>query len=70
MTFDDIMNGIHIQESREETKKIIRGMKETGITIEENKALYMGFVSTNQKHLNILPLLLLWIDEVYKENEE
>ena len=70
MNYDDIMSSIHIQESREESKKIIRGMRETGLTLEENKALYLGFVSTNQKYVSMLPLMLLWIDEVYEEEKE
>jgi len=70
MTFDEIMAGIKIQESRKETKEIIHIMKRDGITLEEGKALYMGFIATNPKYMNILPLILLWIDEVYKEKDE
>jgi len=70
MNLDEILNGIQLKQSREETKEVIRKMKADGITKEETKVLYVGFISMNQKHIMLLPLLLLWVDEVYKENKE
>lgn len=64
---ENILNNIKIKQSREESKKVIREMKNDGITKEEIKALYVGFISEHQKYIVVLPLLILWIEEVWDE---
>ena len=67
MTLDEILNGIEVKESREEIKQNIRSIKMQGMTKKETQALYTGAALTNPKYVPMLPLMFLWIEQVWSE---
>lgn len=70
MTFDEIMSNIETNKSREESKEVIRKMKSDGITKGEIEALYLGIGMSNEKFKTLIPLMYLWIEEVYEEQKD
>ena len=67
---DEILNRIGVKESRESTKDLIRGFKHDGMTRHEVEALYMGISMTDETYRPLLPLVFLWIGEVWDEEEK
>lgn len=69
-TPDDILRGIGIKVTREEIKEVLRQYKHDGRTKNEVESLYAAVVMTNQTCKGLLPVMLLWIEEVYGEEEK
>ena len=67
MTLDEILKGIEVKETRKEIKQNIRDMKIQGMTKKEIQALYTGAALTNPNYVPMLPLMFLWIEEVWSE---
>jgi len=67
MTLDEILKGIEVKETRKEIKQNMRDMKMQGMTKKEVQALYTGASLTNPNYVLILPLMLVWIEEVWSE---
>ena len=67
MTFDEIMSNIETQQSRKESKEVIRNMKNNGMTKAEVEALYLGIGTSKEEFKLLIPLMYLWIEEVWSE---
>ena len=70
MTFDEIMSNIETQQSRKESKEVIRIMKNKGMTKEEVEALYLGIGMSKKAFESLIPLMYLWIEEVWNEEKK
>lgn len=70
MTLDEILKSIGVKESREEIKQNMRSVKMQGMTKKETQALYTGAALTNTDYVPMLPLMFLWIEEVWNEESK
>ncbi len=67
---DKILKSIEVKEFRESTKDLMRGFRRDGLTKNEVEALYIGVSMIDEKLKPLLPLMLLWIGEVWDEEEK
>ncbi len=65
---ESILKNIEIKELRKENKNAILQMKNNGMTKEEIKALYTGISIDKTQCIVMLPIMFLWIEEVWNEN--
>lgn len=67
---ENFIQSVEIRQTREESKKLMRQMKINGMTKNEIEAVYAGAICKDESYRTLLPLMFLWIDEVYKEENE
>ena len=70
MTLEEILSSIQIKEVRETVKQNIRDMKIQGMTKNEIEATYAGAALDQKDYVLLMPLMFLWIEEVWSEEEE
>ena len=70
MTLEDILKSIEIKQTREEAKGMMRQMKNNGMTQNEIKALYRGISMQQEEYIILLPMMTLWINEVWNEEKK
>lgn len=69
---DEMMEKLKLTETiiscRDETMKTVRAYKNAGITEQETIALFIGQLSNNENAKSLIPVTMIWIKKVYKEN--